>query len=373
MSVTEFRAYLTSMVADAKRLIECESPSADPDAIARSADEVARVGFARLGFMPDRIEIDGRVHLRWRFGSGPTRVLLLAHHDTVWPLGSLEKNPFAVTGDRLTGPGCFDMKVGIVMAFHALASRHGREGATLLVTGDEEVGSPSSRSLIESEASTAVAVLVLEAAAPGGAVKTERKGASFYEISITGRAAHAGLEPERGVNAVVELAHQVRRIAGLGRPSLGTSVTPTFARGGSTSNTVPESATLAVDVRAWTMEELTRMDRELRALSAVVPGAAIALEGEIGRPPLESDASSRLFDLAQSLAGRLGHPRLLKAAVGGASDGNFTAAMGIPTLDGLGAVGGGAHSMSEHVLIDRLPERTLLLAELTKELLATEG
>jgi glutamate carboxypeptidase len=372
MSATEFRAYLTSMVADAKRLIECESPSADPDAIARSADEVARVGFARLGLMPDRIEIDGRVHLRWRFGSGPTRVLLLAHHDTVWPLGSLEKNPFAVTGDRLTGPGCFDMKAGIVMALHALASLHDRDGVTLLVTGDEEVGSPSSRSLIEGEASGVAAVLVLEAAAPGGAVKTERKGASFYEISIAGRAAHAGLEPERGINAVVELAHQVRRIAELGCPSLETSVTPTLVRGGSTSNTVPESATLAVDVRAWTMQELTRVDRELRALSAVIPGAVIALEGEIGRPPLESAASSGLFDLAQSVARRLGHAPLSKAAVGGASDGNFTAAMGVPTLDGLGAVGDGAHAKDEYVLIDRLPERTSLLAELLRELLATD-
>lgn len=371
MSITDFRPSLTSMVADAKQLIECESPSTDLGAIARSAEAVASVGSALLGVMPERIEIEGRSHLRWRFGSGPTRVLALMHHDTVWPLGSLVRNPFAVTGGRLTGPGCFDMKVGIVMALHAVASLRNRDGVTLLVTGDEEVGSPSSRILIEREAIAASAVLVLEAAAPGGAVKTERKGASFYEISIAGRAAHAGLEPERGVNSIVELAHQVQVIAELGSSSLATSVTPTMARGGSTSNTVPESATLAVDVRAWTMEELTRVDRALRALSPVIPDAAIALKGEIGRPPLESRASSRLFELAQSLARGLGHPPLLKAAVGGASDGNFTAAMGIPTLDGLGAVGGGAHSMSEHVAIDHLPDRTSLLAELIKELLAT--
>lgn len=359
------------MIADAKQLVECESPSADLDAIARSADEVASVGFSQLGAMPERIEIEGRAHLRWKFGSGPTRVLVLMHHDTVWPLGSLARNPFTATGRQLTGPGCFDMKVGIVMAVHAVASLPDRDGVTLLVTGDEEIGSPSSRTLIENEAIGVDAVLVLEAAAPDGGVKTERKGASFYEISIAGRAAHAGLEPEGGINSIIELAHQVRAVAELGDSSLSTSVTPTVASGGSTSNTVPESATLAVDVRAWTMEELTRVDRALRALSPVIPGATIALKGEIGRPPLESKASSRLFNLAQSLAGRLGQPPLLKAAVGGASDGNFTAAMGVPTLDGLGAVGGGAHSLSEHVMIDRLPERTSLLAELIKELLAT--
>src|SRR3569833_2200742 len=182
------------LLADARALIECESPSTDLAAVARSAEGVARVGAARRGVAPERIVLDGRTHLRWRLGTGPSRVLLLGHHDTVWPLGALADHPCTVEEGILRGPGCFDMKAGLVMAFHAAA---GLDGVTLLVTGDEELGSPSSRGLIEQEARAATAALVLEASADG-ALKTERKGVSLYEVRVAGRAAHAGLEPERG-------------------------------------------------------------------------------------------------------------------------------------------------------------------------------
>src|SRR5690606_8900 len=210
---------------------------------------VAELGTELLGAAPERIEVDGVAHLRWRFGSA-TRVLLLAHHDTVWPVGTLQRLPYAVRERVLTGPGCFDMKTGLAMALHAVAARDDRDGVTLLVTGDEEVGSPRSRALIEETANGARAALVLEASADGGALKGARKGVSLYEVSVIGRAAHARLEPEKGVNATVELAHLTVATAALGDDTAGTSVTPTLASSGTTTNTVPATARLWIDVRA---------------------------------------------------------------------------------------------------------------------------
>jgi glutamate carboxypeptidase len=358
---------LAELLDDLRELVECESPSADLAAVARSADVVARVGARRLGVEPERIVLDGRTHLRWRLGTAPSRVLVLGHHDTVWPLGSLATRPCAVEGGVLRGPGCFDMKAGLVMAFHALA---GVDGATLLVTGDEELGSPTSRELIEEEARAAEAVLVLEASADGGALKTERKGVSLYDVRAVGRAAHAGLEPESGVNATIELAHQVIAVVGLARPEAGTTVTPTAVRAGTTTNTVPAEGSFSVDVRVRTVAEQDRVDAEMRGLRAVLPGAALAVTGGPNRPPLEAAASAALFERASALAARLGLPAPTSAAVGGASDGNFTAGVGTPTLDGLGAVGGGAHADDEHVVVDELPGRTALIAALVADLLA---
>jgi glutamate carboxypeptidase len=358
---------LSELLADIRELVECESPSADLAAVARSAEVVARVGARRLGVEPERIVLAGRTHLCWRLGSGPARVLVLGHHDTVWPLGSLATHPCTVEDGVLRGPGSFDMKAGLVMAFHALA---GIDGVTLLVTGDEELGSPSSRGLIEEEASGCEAALVLEASADGGALKTERKGVSLYDVRAVGRAAHAGLEPEAGVNATVELAHQVIAVAALGRPEVGTTVTPTASRAGTTTNTVPAAGSFSVDVRVRTIEEQDRVDAAMRALRPVLPGAVLEVTGGPNRPPLEASASAALFDRVSTLAPRFGLTPPMSAAVGGASDGNFTAGVGTPTLDGLGAVGGGAHADDEHVLVDELPGRTALLAALVADLLA---
>ncbi|SED18886.1 glutamate carboxypeptidase [Nocardioides exalbidus] len=358
---------LDELLADVRALVECESPSHDLEAVARSADVVAAVGTTRLGVEPEPIVLDGRTHLRWRLGDTPSRVLLLAHHDTVWPIGTLARRPFSVEDGVLRGPGCFDMLSGLAMALHAAA---GLDGVTLLVTGDEEIGSPSSRGLIEEEARAAEAVLVLEASADGGALKTERKGVSLYDVHVTGLAAHAGLEPERGVNATLELAHAVLALAGLGDADLGTTVTPTAARSGTTTNTVPASATLAVDVRVRTRAEQERVDVAVRSLAPVLPGAALEVRGGPNRPPLEAASSAGLLERARSVATSLGQPAPGSAAVGGASDGNFTAGVGTPTLDGLGAVGGGAHAEHEHVLVDHLVGRTALLRGLVRDLLA---
>src|SRR6266516_4432631 len=303
------------MVAVLRTLVEIESPSSDPAALAACAAEVATLGERLLGAAPEWVEVDGPPHLRWRWGPGAggpagerARVVLLCHLDTVWPLGTLEGWPFVVSDGVATGPGAFDMKAGLVQA--------GAAGAA--------------------------AVLVLEpSAGAGGALKTVRKGVATYQVDVEGRAAHAGLEPERGVNALVELAHQALAVTGIGDAAQGTTVTPTVAAAGTTDNTVPAAARLRVDTRAATPEEQARVDRELRALRPVLAGARLAVRRETSRPPLPASASAELFVLAQRVAGQLGLGPLEQAMVGGGSDGNLTAGIGVPTLDGLGAVGGG--------------------------------
>jgi glutamate carboxypeptidase len=361
---------LALVLADIETLVSCESPSDDLDAVARSADVVAALGERLLGVAPERIVLDGRTHLRWRFGD-PV-VLLLGHHDTVWPLGSLRRLPFRIDEGVLRGPGCFDMKTGVVMALHAVAALPDRAGVSILITGDEELGSPSSRELIEQEALGCAAVFVLEAAADGGAVKVARKGVSLYRMHVAGRAAHAGLEPERGVNAAIEAAHLLLAVAELGDATAGTSVTPTLLHAGSTTNTVPSAAEFAVDVRVRTVAEQDRVDAALRALPATLPGATVRVEGGPNRRPMEPAASAELFAAAVSIADRAGLTAFAGVAVGGASDGNFTAGMGVPTLDGLGAVGGGAHADDEHVVVAMIPERTLLLQGLISTALAAQ-
>jgi glutamate carboxypeptidase len=299
---------------------------------------------------------------------GCESVLVLGHHDTVWPVGSLAEHPWSVQGGVVRGPGCFDMKVGVAMALHALAALPDRAGVTLLVTGDEELGSPSSRELIEAEAAGCVAALVLEAAADGGAVKTARKGVSQYQVHAHGRDAHAGLEPHRGVNATVELAHQILAVTGLAAGD--TTLTPTLLSAGTAANTVPAEGAFAVDVRVPDAAEQLRVDAAMRALRPVLPGASLTVNGGPNRPPLAAAASAGLFAHAAALAAELGLPALTGAAVGGASDGNFTAGVGTPTLDGLGAVGGGAHAADEHVLVEPLPGRTALVTALIADLLA---
>ncbi|MFI0980996.1 M20 family metallopeptidase [Streptomyces sp. NPDC021093] len=366
------------MLADLAELVVCESFSADLDAVARSADLVAAQGARHLGAAPERIVVDGVTHLRWTFGA--PRVLLLGHHDTVWPMGSLVTHPWSVTDGVARGPGVFDMKAGLVQMFHGLASLPSLDGVCVLVTGDEEVGSDTSRALIEEAARSCAATFVLEASADGGAVKTGRKGTSGYELVVHGRAAHSGLEPEKGVNAAIEAAHLTLALDEVAAEvnvdaSEGwrTTVTPTVVAAGSATNTVPATATVSVDVRVPTLAAQAKVDAALRALTTTVPGARLEVRGGPNRPPLEESSSADLFRRASALAQRQGLPALSSAAVGGASDGNFTAGLGCPTLDGLGAVGGGAHADHEHVIVADMPVRARLLAALVAEVAGADG
>jgi len=377
------RSHLNPLLADAERLIRLESPSDDRAAIEASADlltEVvgARFAAAGIGAEAERIVIEGCPHVRWRLGAGPRRVMILGHHDTVWPLGTLETHPFSITAGVLRGPGCFDMVVGLVQAVHAitaLVETHGAgaiDGVTLLVTGDEEIGSWTSRALIEQEARGCEAVLVLEAAGPGGALKTARKGVSLYSVEAIGKAAHAGLEPEKGVNAAIEIAHQIPRIVALSDPTHGTTVTPTRLAADTTVNTVPARARVDVDVRATTVAEQQRVDGAMRALTPELDGARLEIGGGINRPVMERASAAGLYGRAAALAPAVGITDLADVAVGGASDGNFTAGIGVPTLDGLGAVGGGAHAVDEHVRVEHIVPRTALVALLIRDLLTGE-
>ncbi|MGW0949417.1 M20/M25/M40 family metallo-hydrolase [Streptomyces sp. NPDC002623] len=361
------------MLDDLRELVLCESFSADHAAVARSAEAVAALGTRLLGTGPETIVVDGVTHLRWRFGA--PRVLLVGHHDTVWPMGSLQSHPWSLADGIARGPGVLDMKAGLVQMFHALASLPSPDGVCVLVNGDEEVGSPTSRELIEESAREAAAAFVLEAAADEtGALKIARKGTSRYEVVVHGKAAHAGQEPHKGINAAVEAAHQVLAIAGLGvatgaadaSPSLlgAATVTPTLVSAGSSRNTVPALARVSVDVRVPTPAAQDRVDELVRGLTALTPGARLEVLGGGRRPPMEPESSAELFALASRIAAELGQEPLRGLAVGGASDGNYTAAVGCPTLDGLGAVGGGAHADTEHVEVARMVPRTRLLAQL---------
>ncbi|WP_371783630.1 M20/M25/M40 family metallo-hydrolase [Streptosporangium subroseum] len=451
---------LNAMLEDLEELVVCESFSADHEAVARSAKVVADQGARLLGARPETIVIDGVTHLRWSFGA--PRALLVGHHDTVWPIGTLTRIPWSLVDGIARGPGVFDMKAGLVQTFHALAALPSLDGVCVLVTGDEEVGSPSSRTLIEETARKCAAAFVLEAGADGGALKTSRKGISIYELAVHGRASHAGLDPEKGANAGIELAHQILAIAGIADRvngdlpgmttseaspvagaretgaretraheagaqeagtretgaretrareagaretrtreagaretrtreagareagareaeargtgtspgSLGaTTVTPTALFGGTTVNTVPALARVSVDVRVPTLAAQERVDELIRALSPRLAGTRLEVSGGPNRPPLEEASSAALFAVAQRIAADLGLAPLTGVGVGGASDGNYTAGVGCPTLDGLGAVGGGAHADSEHVVVSEMPGRTALLTGLVQAVL----
>jgi glutamate carboxypeptidase len=369
------RRQVGAMADDLAVLVDAESPSGDPEALRGCAKAVAKLGTRLLGVEPEWLERAGRPHLRWRFepgGGGGTspRVVLLAHFDTVWPVGTRARWAEQRTGDTLTGPGAYDCKAGIVQGMYALASLGGGRlgGVELLCNGDEEIGSPGSEELIVEASRDAAAVLVLEPSGGGraGALKTSRKGIAIFEVSIGGRAAHAGNNPEAGVNATVELAHQVLAIAGLARPELGTSVTPTLATSGTSGNTVPAAARLHVDVRTREPGELERVAAGLRGLVAVLPGASVEVVAGPARPPLPASATEDVLATAQKIAADLGIGSLGTMAVGGGSDGNLAAAVGAPVLDGLGAVGDHIHAEGEYVVVPAMPERAALVAGLVE-------
>jgi glutamate carboxypeptidase len=365
--VESLRARTPELLDAVRALVEVESPTAVPEACAVCAGVADELGSKLLGAPAERVESEGRVHLRWRFGDA-TRVLLVGHLDTVWPLGTLARWPFEVRGDTATGPGVFDMKTGVAQLFVALSTLDDLDGVAVLLTTDEEIGSPTSRTLIAETARSIEAALVLEPSAHG-ALKTERKGVSVFRIAATGTAAHAGLDPEKGANAAVELAHQVVLVAALARPDEGTTVTPSLVSAGTAINTVPAAATGHVDVRTRTRAEAERVREALSGLRPVLPGTAVTVEETVSVPPLERSASEALFGRAQELAGALALGPLTEAAVGGGSDGNLVASLGVPVLDGLGAVGDHAHGEGEYVEIPALAERTALVAALVADLL----
>lgn len=345
-------------------LVSIESPTADLPAVRRVVAHTEALLASRLGQAPRVVTVDGRPHLLW---NGGAEILVVGHLDTVWPLGTLDRWPFSVDGGRATGPGVFDMKAGVVIAVEAVAALPDPGRVAVLLTTDEETGSPTSRALVEETARGCRAVLVCEPP-QDGAVKTARKGVGMYGVTVTGRAAHAGLEPENGVNATVELAHQVLAITALDDPASGTTVTPTVAASGTVVNTVPPSATLHVDVRATSNDALLGVDAALRALAPVLPGAVVHVSGGVNRPPFERSMAAGLYEAAVAAAAEAGIADLRECAVGGGSDGNFTAGIGVPTLDGLGAVGGNAHAEGEWVDVAELPRRAALLTALLRRL-----
>jgi len=367
------RAKQKETISCIQALVECESPSGYAPGVGR----FAKVFGGMLGDIA-RVRTYSGKHLRCEFQLPGSRkegqILALGHSDTVWPLGTIQTMPFRQARGRLWGPCVLDMKAGLV--FFTFAMRILREldvpvrrKVILQVNSDEEIGSPSSRVLTEETARDSVAVLVLE---PGtgldGKLKTARKGVGDYRITVRGRAAHAGLDFEKGANAVVEMARQIERIAGFTRLRQGITVSPGVVQGGTRSNVVPAECHLEVDVRAPSAGAQHYLERQFGSLKPFDKRCGIEVAGGLNRPPMERSAGvRRLFHTARALGTELGLT-LEESSSGGGSDGNFTAALGIPTLDGVGAVGEGAHAPHESVLINRIADRTALLAKLVAAL-----
>ena len=370
------QSMLPQVLSDIEAIVSIESPSRNASQVAKSAAQLESIiqRVAQRASVLVASSVGPHVHVP---ASGVPRILLLGHHDTVHPMGTLAARPFSNDGKVLRGPGVFDMAAGIVQAIYAMAILEGAgvdtSGIEMLWTSDEEIGSSTSRALIEERAQALAkngAVLVLEPSADGGALKIARKGTGTFDVRITGRASHAGLEPEKGINALLELAHQVQRISTFGNAELGTTVTPTVASAGTTDNTVPAEAQVLVDARVVVPEEKIRVEKLMSALVPVVPGANISVTGSLHRPPMHSSMSEELFALAVEAQRAVTGESINGVSVGGGSDGNFTAAIGIRTLDGLGAVGGGAHGETEHVVVDSIAPRIALLTELMQRILA---
>jgi glutamate carboxypeptidase len=360
------------MVHEIERLVRAESPSTDKEAVDRCGAVLA-AQLEGIGMRVERIyQRKAGDHVRAETGSGKATVLLLGHFDTVWPVGQLQQMPSRIEGDRLYGPGVFDMKAGIVVAMTAVRALWDAgvrdQRIVMLWTSDEEIGSAASRTLIEEDARRSEAVLVLEPSLPGGALKTARKGCAGYEVVVRGIAAHAGIEPEKGASAVEELARQIPLINALQNPERGLLVNVVQAWGGARSNIIPDEAHALVDIRVPDRRAWDEVNRAFAGLSPKDPRTTIQCRGWFDRPPLERGPSTvRLYNQARAVAARLGRD-LLEGSTGGGSDGNFTAALGVPTLDGLGALGDGAHAAHEHVLVSELPWRAALLAGLIREL-----
>jgi glutamate carboxypeptidase len=373
----EARSRQKQIVALIREMVECESPSDDPAAVNRFVDLLADVApsFARVKTVPG-----GRFarHVLYEFDlfgkKKQGQILALGHSDTVWPLGTLASMPFRQKNGRLWGPGVLDMKAGIAFFIYAMRILRDLETpvahkVVMQIVSDEEVGSESSRALTEKNAQRSKAVLVLEPASGlEGKLKTARKGIGGYTVTVRGRATHSGLDFTGGASAVLELARQIVKIAGFTDFERGITVNPGVISGGTRVNVVAAEAGAEVDLRVLRMKDAAALDRKFRALRPADKRCTIEVAGGINRPPLErSPAIVQLFRKAQTLAREMG-VSLDETSVGGGSDGNFTAALGVPTLDGLGAVGEGAHALNESILLDRIADRTALLAKLVATL-----
>ena len=362
------------IVSLARALVAEESPSTDRAALERCATVLA----ARLGDVGASVErLDGgptAAHILAQWSGGGPRVLLVGHFDTVWPVGQLARMPLEEKDGKLFGPGVLDMKAGLAIGITAarlIASElpeASRPHVRLLATTDEEVGSATSRAVIETLARDSAAVLVLEPALPGGAVKTARKGVGEFELLLEGVSSHAGADPGAGASAVHELARQITAIVGMTDTSRGLTVNVGVVDGGTRSNVVAERARAFIDVRIGRLEDAPAVEQAFAALRPTDARVRLTVTGRINRPPMErTPGVARLYALAQEVAATMGRT-LAEGATGGASDGNFTAALGIPTLDGLGAVGEGPHALHEHVVIRELAPRAALVAGLLARL-----
>jgi glutamate carboxypeptidase len=360
------------MVSTIRELVEIESPSDNKAAVDRISATVAEKCAALGGVVKIHPAKDFGNHLQVDFAgkSGAQPVMLLGHYDTVYPLDTLASMPCLLADDKLSGPGVLDMKSGIALMLHAIAALKDWYGAlprsvTVLLVSDEEVGSESSRAITEAIAKKTAAVLVLEPSSGlEGAVKTARKGVGEYQVKVSGKASHAGLDFQKGVNAIVELARQIEKITGFTDLKRGLTVNVGTISGGSRTNVVPAQAAARVDVRIARLRDAAGIDRKMHRLRPFDRRCKLEVTGGINRPPMErTDGVAALYGKAVTIARELGW-KLGEAAVGGGSDGNFTAGLGIPTLDGLGAVGDGAHASQEYVLISELPRRAALVASL---------
>jgi len=367
-----FRKRQSQIVDSIRQLVEIESPSD----VKQSVDRLNAVLASRLSELGGQVRVHAAEkfgnHLQVDFKSARTDkrqpVLLLGHTDTVYPIGTISKMPSRVAKGRVWGPGVLDMKSGIALVLHvveAMKKWGAPRAMTILLVSDEEVGSNSSRAITENLAKQSAAVLVLEPAyGLRGAVKTARKGVGEYKLQVTGVAAHSGLDFEKGQSAVVELAKQICEVSKLSDPARGITLNVGKIAGGTRVNVVPAEASAVIDLRVATTKDAATMDRKLRALKPFNRHCKISVTGGMNRPPMERTAGvAALYSRAVEVVKELGW-NLEEAAVGGGSDGNFTAALGIPTLDGLGGVGEGAHAEHESVVIADLPARAALLASL---------
>lgn len=363
------------ILATIRQFVTHETPSLDKPRL----DAFAALLAAHLTAAGAMVEIitqpERGNHVRARFVQGNDTeqpALVLCHYDTVWPVGSLATHPFRVEGGKAYGPGIFDMQSSLALVEYALRGVRDlgialARPVTVLITSDEEIGSGSSRALIEAEARQAAYVLVMESPLPGGVIKTARKGTGTFTVETIGRAAHAGVDPYKGVNAIAEMAHQVLAIHALADREAGTTLSVGRIEGGTATNVVPARAVAQVDVRAWTQMEADRIAQSMAALTPMLPGAQVVVSGGWNRPPLERSATAALFARVQEIGRTLGM-ELAEGSTGGGSDGNFTGALGVPTLDGLGVPGDGAHADHEHIVVDEMPGRVALLAAIWQNL-----